>query len=143
MAPIRFALAFGIVYLGVGALGFMPAALSPPGDGPTVLVDALHGKLLGLFAVNLPHTLVHVAIGLWGVFAARSLHGARIYLRSLAAIYGVLAIMGLIPGFNTLFGLLPLHGHDVWLHAVTALLAAYAGFAVTSSERVPGPHAAR
>ena len=36
--------------------------------------------------------------------------------------------MGLIPVLNTTFGLVPLFGHDVWLHAGTAALAAYFGF---------------
>ena len=44
--------------------------------------------------------------------------GARSYSKGLAVIYGVLAVMGLIPGLNTMFGLVPIHSHDVWLHAV-------------------------
>jgi hypothetical protein len=36
--------------------------------------------------------------------------------------------MGLIPGLNNLFGFIPLHGHDVWLHAGTAAIAAYFGW---------------
>ncbi len=33
--------------------------------------------------------------------------------------------MGLIPVLNTSFGLIPIFGHDVWLHALFALAAAY------------------
>jgi hypothetical protein len=47
---------------------------------------------------------------------------------SLAVIFGVLTVMGLIPGLNTVFGLIPLFGHDIWLHALTAIAAAYFGF---------------
>jgi hypothetical protein len=36
--------------------------------------------------------------------------------------------MGLIPGLKTLFGLVPLYGHDVWLHATLAIVVAYFGF---------------
>jgi hypothetical protein len=36
--------------------------------------------------------------------------------------------MGLIPGLSTLFGLVPLFGHDVWLHALTAIIAAWFGY---------------
>ena len=43
-------------------------------------------------------------------------------------LYGLLAVLGLIPATNTLFGFVPLHGHDVWLHAGTALIAAYFGW---------------
>ena len=80
----------------------------------------LYGYLIGLFPVNILHTAVHLAIGVWGIAAWRSAGGARVYARSLAILYGVLAVMGLIPGLNTVFGLIPLHSHDVWLHAGTA-----------------------
>ena len=53
---------------------------------------------------------------------------ARNYARGLAIFYGLLAIMGLIPGLNTTFGLIPIFGHDIWLHALSALVAAYFGF---------------
>jgi hypothetical protein len=43
-------------------------------------------------------------------------------------IYAVLVVMGLIPVLNTTFGLIPIYGHDIWLHAVLALIAAYFGF---------------
>ena len=39
-----------------------------------------------------------------------------------------LSVLGLLPQTNTLFGFVPLHGNDVWLHAVLALVAAYFGF---------------
>jgi hypothetical protein len=34
-----------------------------------------------------------------------------------AVVYGILTVMGLIPALDTTFGLIPLYGHDVWLHA--------------------------
>jgi hypothetical protein len=51
-----------------------------------------------------------------------------------AIIYAVLAVMGIIPGLNTTFGLIPLYGHDIWLHAVIAIAAAYFGFVATDRE---------
>ena len=126
----RFALIFGIIYTVVGVAGFIPALLqAPPPGAPNLAIETLYGRLLGLFPVNILHTLVHLAIGLWGVFAAKSLGASVGYAKGLAIIYAVLAIMGLIPGLNTMFGLVPLHSHDIWLHAGTALIAAYFGFA--------------
>jgi len=126
----RFAMIFGFIYLLVGIAGFIPQLLQqPPGDAPQVAVDSLHGYLLGLFPVNVLHTIVHLLIGVWGLVAAKSFGASVMYGRSLAVIYGILAVMGLIPGLNTVFGLIPIHGHDVWLHAGTALIAAYFGFA--------------
>jgi hypothetical protein len=129
MGARRFALIFGIIYLAVGIAGFVPPLLhAPMADAPQLAVDSLNGRLLGLFPVNIVHTLVHLAIGVWGLSVAKSIKGSVNYARSLAVIYGVLAVMGLIPALHTMFGLAPLHGHDVWLHAGTALIAAYFGF---------------
>jgi hypothetical protein len=126
----RFALIAGIIYLIVGIAGFIPALLQPPAqNAPQLVVDSLHGQLLGLFPVNILHTLVHLAIGIWGLVGAKSIGASVLFSRSLAVIYGLLAIMGLIPGLNSMFGLVPLHSHDIWLHAGTALIAAYFGFA--------------
>ena len=129
-APVRyFALILGIVYLIVGILGFFPAALQPIGPAaPNLAVDAGYGRLLGLFPVNILHNVVHLGVGLWGLLAYRSLGGSIGFARGLAIFYGLLAVMGLIGGLNTTFGLIPIFGHDVWLHALTALAAAYFGF---------------
>lgn len=129
MSVTTFAKIIGIAYLAAALLGFIPAALTPPeADDPALKVHALHGHLLGLFPVNILHTLVHLGIGAWGLLAARDAVKARTFSRVLAVFYGLLAIFGLIPGLQTLFGLVPLHDHDVWLHALTALPAAYFGF---------------
>ena len=129
MTVRTFALIAGIIYLAAGVLGFIPQLLSPPpADAPPLGITAFYGYLLGLFPVNLMHNLVHLAIGAWGIAASRAAGAARVYAKSLAVIYGILTIMGLIPALNTLFGLAPLHGHDVWLHEGTALIAAYFGW---------------
>jgi hypothetical protein len=135
MTSRNFALVAGIVYVLVGILGFVPAVLtSPPADAPPLAVDQGYGYLFGLFPVNLVHTLVHLAVGVWGVVAARRFGTSRTYAQSLAVIFGVLTVMGVIPRLNTVFGLVPLFGHDIWLHAVTAVVAAYFGF--SARERV-------
>jgi hypothetical protein len=129
-APVRyFALVLGVVYLIVGVLGFFPSMLHPPGPAaPNLSVDAGYGRLLGLFPVNVLHNVVHLGVGLWGLLAYRSFSGSIGFARGLAIFYGLLAVMGLVAGLNTTFGLIPIFGHDVWLHAVTALAAAYFGF---------------
>ena len=112
-----FALIWGIVFLVVVASGFIPGMLQPPAAGdPPLAVDAMHGRALGLFPVNILHNLVHLIFGLWGVIAYRSLGAAKTYARVVAVVYAVFAVMGLVPGLNTTFGLVPLHGNDVWLH---------------------------
>ncbi len=121
-----FALVFGGFYALIGVLGFIPALVSPVPTGSAMSGD--HGLLLGLFPVNVLHNLVHLAIGLWGLFVYKNFEGARLYARSLAVIFGVLALMGMVPGLRTTFGLIPLYSHDIWLHLITAVAGAYFGF---------------
>ena len=121
-----FALFFGIAYLSAGLLGLHPDALMPPAaDAPPIEFTLKYGYLLGVFPVNLLHSAVHLAVGAWGIMAWRHVVSPLVFARALAILYGALAAMGLIPGLNTLFGMLPLHGHDVWLHAGTAAVAAF------------------
>jgi hypothetical protein len=125
-----FALIWGILFLGAAAGGLIPGLLHPPGTGhPDLVVDSMYGDALGLFPVNILHSLVHLLFGVWGLAASRSWGGAKAFAKAVAIIYGVLTIMGLIPGLNTTFGLIPLFGNDVWLHALLAVPAAYFGFA--------------
>ena len=138
MKTSTFALIFGLAYLAAGLLGLVPAMLTPPPpDAPPTTFAFLYGYLLGLFPVNIVHTLVHLAIGAWGL-SARKDHGSSVtYARGLAVLYGALAVLGLLPMTNTVFGMIPIHSHDVWLHGVTAVIAAYFGWRepVRSTER--------
>jgi hypothetical protein len=124
----RFALIFGIIYLAVGAMGFIPALVQPAPTAPDLEVTEMYGRLVGLFPINFLHNIVHLAIGLWGVLGSRTVSGAVLFSRGIAIFYGLLAILGLIPVTDTLFGLVPIYSHDVWLHALSALIAAYFGF---------------
>jgi hypothetical protein len=132
-----FALIYGIVFLLVGVAGFIPQLLAPfePSD-PPLSVTATSGLLFGLFPVNVLHNLVHVVFGIWGIAAWRSLPRSRFYGQAVAVVYAVLVVMGFIPGLNTTFGLIPLHGHDIWLHLLLAGVAAYFGFVARPDETV-------
>lgn len=78
--------------------------------------------------MNVLYNLIYIAFGIWGVLASRGPRAARGYGRSVAVIYGLLTIMGLVPLTSTTFGLVPIYGNDIWLHAVLALVATYFGF---------------
>ena len=127
MSMKTFALAFGFVFLLAGLSGFIPG-LSPEHVHPGMTVTSGSRLALSLFPVNVLHNIVHLAFGIWGLLAARSVFGSLIYARSVAVIYGLLTILGLIPATSTTFGLVPLYGNDIWLHAGLALVAAYFGF---------------
>jgi hypothetical protein len=123
---ITWARIFGAIFILLGLLGFVPALVP-------------NGNLLGLFPVNAVHNAVHIGLGAWGLIAGMSLIASVIYFRGIAIIYGLLAILGLLPATNTLFGLAPIHGADVVLHAVLALMAAYLGFWYASKPGRPVP----
>lgn len=124
------ALVFGVVFLLVGILGFVPALT--PG-----------GALLGIFMVNGLHSIVHLLFGVLGIAAA--LTGAsRLYNKAGGVIYLVLALVGFIallgltalaPG-GMLLGLVMINMADNFLHLVLGLALAYVGFGIQSTSRV-------
>jgi hypothetical protein len=124
-----FALIFGIVFLVIGAGGFIPG-LTDHGamPDPDLTMRSGYGHELGMFPINLLHNIVHIAFGIWGLLAYKSYAGAPTYARAVAVIYALFTIMGLIDGLDTTFGLVPLYGGDVILHLLLAAVAAYFGF---------------
>ena len=113
----RVALIFGVVFLLVGVAGLLT-------EGGTSMEHG--GMLLGTFAVNLLHNLVHILFGVWGIAAARSWGGAKAYTRIGGIIYLVLAVLGFVAEDG--FGLVPLGGNDIWLHLVLGIVLAGVGF---------------
>ena len=136
MKSATFALIGGLVYLGLGILGLVPATLvPPPADAPSTSFALLYGYLFGLWPVNVLHTALHLAVGFWGLCAWRRKCSAVAYARVLALLFAALALLGTLPAANTLFGAMPIHGHDVWLHALTALAAFYFGWRSRATAR--------
>lgn len=116
----RVAMGFGIVFLLVGIWGLVIPGGMQMGAAPAPAM------LLGMFPVNVLHNVVHLLFGIWGLLAARSFAGAKTYCTVAGVIYLVLAICGFfIP---TTFGLIPIGGADIWLHAVLGIVLAGAGF---------------
>ena len=129
MTSRNFTQLIGIVFFLIGILGFFPGMkTAPPLDAPHLAVDGGYGLLLGLFPINWLHNLVHLGIGVAGWYSSRNNDAARQFARGLTFLYGALAVMGLLPVLNMTFGLIPLYGHDVWLHAGFAAMASYFGF---------------
>jgi Domain of unknown function (DUF4383) len=125
----RFALIWGILFLVILASGMIPGMLQPPAaTDPHMKMGEMYGRALGLFPVNALHDAVHLIFGVWGLLAYRSFDAAKTYAKVTAVVYAVFVVMGLVPGLNTTFGLVPLFSHDVWLHVLLAGGAAYFGF---------------
>lgn len=127
--PVQyFSLVMGLGFLLFGVLGFVPGATHMHGAHQDLTVDAGYGTLLGLFPVNVLHNVVHLLFGVWGVYAFTTFSRSRGYAASVAIIYAILAVMGLIPALRTTFGLIPIWGNDVWLHGIIAIAAAVFAF---------------
>ena len=121
MANIQktFALVVGIVFVLVGILGFIPALVSG-------------GALLGIFAINTLHSIVHLLIGILGIAAAYT-GWPRLYNRIFGVVYLLLAVLGFIPALTfhgSLLGIVAINMADNILHLVVGLALAYVGFFV-------------
>lgn len=127
----RVAMLFGIVFILVGVLGFFTTGGMQMGDA------ANPPKLLGLFPMNVLHNVVHLLFGVWGILAARSFAGAQSYCKAGGIIYLVLACLAFVT--PTTFGLIPIGGNDIWLHALLGVVLAGVGF--TSAEEAAGARA--
>ena len=113
---------FGVVFILIAIVGF----LAQGGMAMQPTDPALAAKALGIFPVNLLHNVVHLIFGIWGLAASRSFSGAKSYAQIGGVVYIVLAVCGWLKPDG--FGLVPLGGNDVWLHAVLGIVLAAVGF---------------
>ena len=117
------ALIFGVIYTIVGVAGFINPIGGTLGMAPSVL--------LGFASVNLVHNIVHLALGFWGLAAAGDQARAVSYCQIVGVVLIVLALLGFfVP--NPL-GLIPIGGNDPWIHLVSGVILAFAGFARSGS----------
>jgi hypothetical protein len=114
------AILFGLVFLVVGILGFVPS----------ITKDEM---LLGIFHVNLAHNIVHLASG--AVFLLCGLAGAgpsRMFFRIFGIVYAVVAALGFYYGDQPILGIVSNNTPVVWLHVGLAVVMLIIGFGVSS-----------
>jgi hypothetical protein len=115
---------FGIVFILIGILGFVPGVTD-------------NQMLLGVFHVNAVHNVVHLLSGAAALFAGMASAGAaRIYFRVFGVIYGLVAVMGFMMGDGMLLGMISNNTADTWLHVGIAAVSLLLGFLPASSETV-------
>jgi hypothetical protein len=114
MSIQKFSWIFAIVFIAVGALGFVPGITT-------------NGHLLSIFEVNTLHNIIHLATGVVAAFMASSANNARLFFKVFGVVYAVVAIVGLVQG-TTVLGLIGVNMADNLLHVVIAALALWLGF---------------
>src|SRR5258708_19643568 len=98
MKPSTFALTFGIVFLVAGLMGLVPLFLVPPPiDAPPTSFTLLYGYLLGLFPVNLPHSLLNIVVGAWGISAGSGRPHTAPFPPRIPAPFPALPAIGILP----------------------------------------------
>jgi hypothetical protein len=110
------ALWFGIVFLAIGVLGFVPGITSD-------------GKLLGIFEVNAFHNIVHLLSGAAALACYYAGDRAsRMYFQIFGPVYGLVALAGIFTGDGDILGILANNWPDVVLHLLIAGAAIYLGY---------------
>jgi len=116
-----FALAFGVVYLAVGVLGFAVTGFD------NFAGETFDDKLI-VFAVNPLHNVVHILLGAVWIGAAGSHATAKIVNVVFGAVLLLVAILGLVEVL-TFLAIENAGSADNYLHLATAALAIYFGTA--------------
>lgn len=114
------ALIIGVVYLLVGAAGFIVTGFDD-------FLEHDHSQTLLGFAINPLHNVVHLVIGLLGISLWATSGGARTFGWLLLIGYGAVFVYGLFAVDNPEIDYLNINEADNWLHlgsAVAGLLIA-------------------
>ena len=134
----QYATGMGAVFLLLGLAGFI-GPLVQGSNGQAFYTGS--GLLLGLFAIDSVHNLVHLLFGIGGLFAGMtSWSASRVYAQVTGVIYALLFVVGLFTaGQNVglLGNMLLFNVADNVLHAAISLVSLYFGFAPGLR---PGPH---
>jgi len=124
----KIAIGFGAIMLIVGVLGFVPGITHD-------------GLLLGIFAVNAVHNVIHLITGITAIAVGLSSEKAtRLFFQLFGVVYGLVAIAGLFMGDKPILGLVAVNHADHALHAGIALFSLIVGFAFGNSRwRITNP----
>jgi hypothetical protein len=119
---------FGLAFVLGGVLGFVPGVVKD-------------GMYFGIFMVNPPHNILHIASGT--LFLLASIAGAglaRLWFQIFGTVYAVISAAGFVVGDGMIFGLISNNLYDAWGHAGLALAMLLIGFATVAPGRpVKGP----
>ena len=122
----RAALLFGVVFLLVTILGFIPG-ITTDYDRLTTF-DDVGAKLLGIFGVNILENIVHLLYAIAGFAAAASFVASRNYFIWGGAVYLVVWLYGLLIDLDSSANFLGVNTAANWLHFLLGLVMLGVGF---------------
>lgn len=120
----KVSMVFGIVFVLLGLLGFIPGITSTDDNGMQLL--------FGIFMVDPLHNVIHLLSGIAGLIGAASDVYAKWFLIIFGVIYALITIIGFMD--PTIFGLLRVNTADNWLHLVLALLLLATGLGIKGGD---------
>ena len=117
----------GVAFVILGMLCFVP--------GVTERFDRLRfaghrsgAELFGVFDTSTLHNLIYIALGVAGLWLARTAAGAWLYLLGGGALYLALWLHGLIVDRNADANFIPVDPAGNWLHFALGLVMVLGGF---------------
>jgi hypothetical protein len=116
MTARNVAIVLGIILVLVGLLGFV------------------NNPVLGIFAVNPLHNVVHIITGAVLLVGAYSSLGSSLALKIIGIVYAIVAIIGFFMVMDGMMLGMAMNEADKWLHVVLAIVLLIAGFALPSAE---------
>ncbi|MCC2630257.1 MAG: hypothetical protein K0S38_66 [Candidatus Paceibacter sp.] len=109
----KWAVFFGIIFMVIGILGFIPT-------------NGIFGKD-AIFVTDLRHSIIQLCISIILIIAARSVFASVLWLKLWGIFYMVLFINGLFNA-EKLLGFITANPNDIWLHFGLGVLLLAAGF---------------
>ncbi len=123
----KLAVVFGVVFVLVGALGFIPNPIVGAG---------------GIFVTDTLHNLVHLLIGVvLLIVAVNAPSKSSLWMNIFGVVYLLLAVLGFltIPAGGALLGLVTMNTADHFLHVFLGVVLLIAGIATSNRRTVVVP----
>lgn len=143
MQTKNFALIAGLIMLIMGLASFAPILNTTEGL-PPIKVNTSYALFLDVFPLNIFNKLALILFGIWGILTyfkrEKSFEYSVTYAKAIFWVMGGLAVLGIIPQTNTLFGYWPLYGFEIFAHGIFAFAGYYYGYIITREEHFHHPH---
>lgn len=116
------AMIFGIVFILIGILGFIPA-FTPD------------NHLLGIFEVGGLHNIIHLVSGVAALIGSMSYSYSQTYFKVFGVVYGLVTVLGVLYMDKAILGIINHNVADIFLHGAITGAALYLGFGTQNVKR--------